>query len=72
MEPNYITTRAKTYARGVIIGGALGAIFALVTKKRVFLWATISAVAGGFIASEIKKSEEKSMQKKTNFKNYDI
>ena len=57
-----------------MIGGVLGGIFALATKRSIFFWGLASAAAGGYIASRFSKVDESQIEEKvsTKFKNYDI
>lgn len=74
MNIDGIQTKAKIYTKGILIGGVLGGIFALSTKRSVFFWGLVSAAAGGYIASRFSKVDESQIEEKvsTKFKNYDI
>lgn len=62
---------AKAYTSGAVIGGVIGAGFALITRRKIMWWATIGVIAGGFIASKVSKSQKEGKKSVTKFKNYD-
>jgi len=74
MDIQTIQQKASTYTKGILIGGVLGGIFALATKRSIFFWGLVSAAAGGYIASRFANIDEKDIENKvsTKFKNYDI
>jgi uncharacterized protein YcfJ len=64
---NQIKETASAYTKGAVVGGVIGAVFALATKRGLILWTTIGIVGGGFIAHRMSDAQSK----ETNFKNYD-
>jgi len=74
MDIQTIHKKASLYTKGIVVGGVLGGIFALSTKRSVFFWGLVSAAAGGYIASRFSKVDESQIEEKvsTKFKNYDI
>ena len=67
---NDIKETAQAYTKGALIGGVIFAVFALATKRKVFLWTSIGVLGGGFVAYKIRDSKKEIV--KTEFKNYDL
>ncbi len=66
-----IKEAAKAYTKGAVIGGVIGAFFALATRKRVIIFGGMGVLIGGFIAHTMVKSKNEGLTEKPGFKNYD-
>ena len=66
---NDVRESASTYTKGALVGGVILGAFALITRRRVFMWAAIGAIAGGFVAYKVSDSKKEVI--KSQFKNYD-
>ena len=64
-----IKKESSAYVKGAIVGGVIGSVFALATKRRLLILGGIGALVGGFIAHTMVKSGNESVNPK--FKNYD-
>ena len=69
-----IKSKAKRYTKGIVIGGVLGGLLAFATKRSLFVWGGLGAVAGGYIASKFGEMDTKAVKEdiETKFRNYDL
>lgn len=74
LEKKDITPRAEGlvnissgYARGAVLGGIAGFLFAMSAKKKPVVWTLIGIVGGGYIGYKVSEAADTSKQTVFNF-----
>jgi uncharacterized protein YcfJ len=62
-----VMDKASGYAKGAVMGGIAGFLFAATTGKRPILWTIIGVVGGGWIGYRIAEATDASKISKFNF-----
>ena len=62
-----VMDKASGYARGAVMGGIAGFLFAVTTGKKPILWSVVGIIGGGWIGYRIAEATDTSKQTKFNF-----